>query len=119
MQGVLPVQTISEKEFRERLEEKLTGLRGKYKSVSGPGRSGAIASVYASHFLRVPWVPCVKIVAKELQPVLVIDTAMETGKTLKKAVRRVGTPAPPCYVYFEPPRVKFWYEKSASGQEGQ
>jgi len=53
-------------------------------------------------------------VPAKLLPVLVIDTAAETGQTLRKAARRTGAPdqaVSTLAVYVEPPRVRFWYEE--------
>lgn len=48
---------ISEIEFSNKLTEILSPLKGKFSYVTGPGRSGAISAVYASHFLDIPFVP--------------------------------------------------------------
>lgn len=104
---------VSEQEFREVFINKLKYLRDNHRLldntdyVTGPGRSGAIASVYASHFLGLPFVPYKhKIEGKRA---LVVDTAIESGATLRKASRLYGN-APIVYGFSEPPRVKFWYE---------
>lgn len=79
--------------------------------VTGPGRSGAIAAVYASHILRIPFVPYGAFAAEELGRVLIIDTARESGRTLRKADRRYQHRDPVVVAVFEePPRVTFWYE---------
>jgi predicted phosphoribosyltransferase len=101
---------ISEPEFRKALYEVLQPLRGRFKCVTGPGRSGAVASVYASHFLKIPWVPCRSVRSAKLHPVLVVDTAVMTGATLRKASRRVEAPCSVVAVYMEPPIIRFWYE---------
>jgi hypothetical protein len=76
--------------------------------VTGPGRSGAIASAYASHIMGIPFVPfkC-KIPGKR---VLIVDTAMQSGRTLRKASRLYGD-APYFFAFSEPPRLRFWYEE--------
>jgi len=82
--------------------------------VTGPGRSGAIASAYASHILGIPWIPDGARVPAKLWPVLVIDTAAQTGRTLRKAVRRTGVPEDQVCsvaVYAEPTRLRFWFEE--------
>jgi hypothetical protein len=51
------MEKITPDKFYQRMVEVLEPLRGKYKAVTGPGRSGAVASAYASHFLNIPWIP--------------------------------------------------------------
>lgn len=79
------------------------------KSVTGPGRSGAVASAIASHMLGVPFVPYGQNIPSKLYPVLVIDTAASTGATLRKAVKKyeVNGAVFGLAVFKEPPRVKF------------
>lgn len=106
--------TISEKEFHHKIRSKLnlTYPHTKFKSVTGPGRSGAIASAYASHILGVPWFPHHgSKPPDELRPILVIDTATQSGRTLRRAMRDVET-GYGIAVYVEPPRVRFWYERT-------
>lgn len=80
------------------------------RSVMGPGRSGAIASVYASHYLGAIWLPAaMRIVPRVLRPVLVIDTASQSGASLRKLASRVKAEYQ-LALFTEPPRVKFWYE---------
>lgn len=102
-------RVITEPEFATALRRRLliTGV----KSVTGPGRSGAIASVYASHMLGLPWIPYGDPCPQHLRPLLIVDTAMKTGRTMRKAYRRYedGT-AIGIAVFNEPPRVRFWYE---------
>jgi len=97
---------VSQSEFSERLEQVLDDLPP-IDYVTGPGRSGAIASVYASYMLRVPFVPYGSFIPD--QRALIVDTAINTGKTLRKASRHYGD-APFVYAFREPPRVHFWYE---------
>jgi hypothetical protein len=104
------MQVVSEQEFSKRLEVALFLQGGDAKSVTGPGRSGAIASVYASHKLSIPWIPYGQNVPDDLKPVLVIDTAELSGRTLRKAMRRYDTELG-LAVFKQPPRVKFWYER--------
>ncbi len=108
------MRSVSEQEFSEVFTSKLKHLRDNHRLlenvdyVTGPGRSGAIAAVYASHFLGLPFVPYKhKIEGKRA---LVVDTAIESGATLRKASRLYGN-APIVYGFSEPPRVKFWYEE--------
>jgi hypothetical protein len=103
---------ISEQDF----SIELTKVLKEYKledvgSVTGPGRSGAIASVYASHLLRIPFIPYGSKIPTHLGRLLIIDTATESGATLRKAKRRYEYANPIVIaVYNEPPRVHFWYE---------
>ncbi len=77
-------------------------------SVTGPGRSGAIAAVYASHILGIPYG---QTPPQELGNLLIIDTAIESGETLKKAARKYCKYSHHILaLYQEPPRVAFWYE---------
>ena len=103
---------ISEQEFRERLESHLRPyeISNMFKSVSGPGRSGAIAAAYASHFLKVPFIPHGRAVPDKLRPHLVIDTATESRSTLRKSMRKAMTEYG-IALFIEPPRVRFWYER--------
>lgn len=107
---------INAETFRDRLVERLAPLKGRFRSVCGPGRSGAIASVYASHFLRIPWLPYRRqIVPMLLQPTLIIDTAIMSGATLRKATRKIIGPSETLALFVEPPRVRFWYEVERYG----
>lgn len=103
---------VSEQEFRERLVEVLAGadLSG-VGFVTGPGRSGAVAAVYASHMLGVPFVPYGSAGPTHLGRVLIVDTARKSGATMRRAGRRYEPANPILLVAFEePPRVAFWYE---------
>lgn len=101
---------IEEAEFAERLRKAVSGFT--FDAVTGPGRSGAVAAVYASYASHRPFVPFG-------QPypgvVLVIDTVCRSGKTLRKAVRRLerlGIETISLSVYGSPPeRHHFWYER--------
>jgi adenine/guanine phosphoribosyltransferase-like PRPP-binding protein len=108
------MRVITEPEFAARMGEIERELSEIYQAVpdyvTGPGRSGAIAAVYASHILRIPFVPF-----KSLCPgsALIVDTARESGRTIRKAAKwyydRDADPI--AWVAFEePPRVAFWYE---------
>jgi len=110
-------RVISETEFRERLYRDLKGVQA--GMVTGPGRSGAIASVYASHYLGIPWLPFNQDCPPNLRPLLIVDTAADSGRTLRKAVRRYEdhalvvagyTTVIAVALFIEPPRVRFWYE---------
>ena len=102
------MQVVSEEEFYSALVEKLKGVE--VKAVMGPGRSGSIASAYASHLLGVPFIPYGHRCPDHLKPLLVVDTATLTGRTLRKAANRYGDDCVVISVFEQPPRVKFWYE---------
>lgn len=100
--------TISEPEFAARLADRLCGVTA--RAVTGPGRSGAIASAYASHMLGIPFLPFGVPCPEHLRPLLIVDTARKSGATLRRAVRKCGEPCIIVYAFDEPPRVRFWYE---------
>lgn len=104
------MRTIPEPEFRARLAQMLASLP-EVGSVTGPGRSGAFAAVYASHLLGVPFIPYGSRCPVHLGRLLIVDTARESGATLRKAERRYRDADPVVVAcYEEPPRVAFWYE---------
>lgn len=111
-------RVVQEEEFRKVFVSKLDKMMNywlgyggeRFDFVTGPGRSGAIASVYASHHLGVPFVPYKN---KPDGTFLVVDTAVLTGATIRKASRYYNN-APVCYAYTQGrdhDRVKFWYEE--------
>ena len=108
----MTARIVSEPEFRARLVEILAALPADdIGSVTGPGRSGAVAAVYASHLLGVPFIPYGSPCPTHLGRLLIIDTARENGATLRKAERRYAEAQPVVVACFEePPRVAFWYE---------
>lgn len=80
--------------------------------MTGPGRSGAIASVYVSHFLKVPFVPYGTKLPDGKIGLMIVDTAINSGRTMRKAVRKYDKHMPMIqWFYDEPPRVRFWYER--------
>jgi hypothetical protein len=102
---------VSEQEFRQALYAALDQYKGIVRSVVGPKRSGAVASVYAAHYLGAEWLPCTtRDVPDCLRPVLVVDTARRTGRSIRKMVRRVKAEHA-AWAIDEPPNRKFWYEK--------
>ncbi|CAH1665655.1 MULTISPECIES: hypothetical protein [unclassified Chelatococcus] len=104
------MRIVTESEFAERLRRVLTALPA-VGSVTGPGRSGAVAAVYASHQLHIPFIPYGATAPVHLGRILIIDTARESGSTLRKAARRYEAANPVVVACFEePPRVAFWYE---------
>lgn len=106
------MRIVGEQEFRAtvrvRLEREDLALIG---SVTGPGRSGAVAAVYASHILGIPFIPFGSPCPSDLGDLLIVDTATESGKTLRKAAKRYAQNNPTVIAFYhEPPRVAFWYE---------
>lgn len=105
---------VSEEEFVEVLSLKLKELKFKPKAVTGPGRSGAIASAYASHMLGVPFLAFATFCTHPLRPLLVVDTARKSGRTIKQALALYHYAKPSAiWAFDEPPRVIFWYEAKA------
>lgn len=102
------MRVVSENEFAERIRQALEGVDA--DCVTGPGRSGAVAAVYASHILGIPYIPMGSPKPPGLDRLLLIDTAEETGRTMKKARRKYPSPVIMLTIYKEPPRVCFWYE---------
>ena len=95
-------------EFTATLYDVLDGCTA--KAVTGPGRSGAIAAVHASHRLGIPFIPFGN--KTPIRPLLIVDTAVESGHTMRKAYRKYGGKDVELRAAFhEPPRVKFWYER--------
>ena len=104
-------RVICESEFSQRIAQIIGEVPDDCGWVTGPGRSGALASVYASHLLHIPFVPYGSAAPLNLGRVLIVDTARESGSTLRKAERRYRDHDPFIWVGFEePPRVSFWYE---------
>lgn len=105
------MRIIGEAEFNVRIREVLTSGYPDVGCVTGPGRSGAVAAVYASHILRVPFIPFGSRCPTKLGRLLIVDTATESGQTLRKAVCKYKDANPIALACFhEPPRVAFWYE---------
>jgi len=105
-------RVVSPDEFVAVLRDRLAGVQA--RAVVGPGRSGAVASVYASHMLGIPFLPYGTKCPDHLRPLLVVDTARKSGATLRKAERYYGDgDTVTVWVFDEPPRVRFWYEREA------
>ena len=104
------MRIITEVEFALRMAGVLMGLPP-VGFVTGPGRSGAVAAVYASHLLGAPFIPYGSFAPAHLGRALLVDTARESGETMRKAARKYSASNPVVVVAFEePPRVAFWYE---------
>jgi hypothetical protein len=90
--------------------------------VTGPGRSGAIASVYASHFWGAAFLPFGEIPDCEPGNLLVVDTATKSGRTLRGAAVRY--PGCRSFAFYDESssglseRVYFWYEGRANDPAG-
>ena len=105
------MRIVSETEFSDAIRMRLLGVKA--RAVVGPGRSGAVASVYASHILGIPFIPYGTECPEHLRPLLIVDTARKSGATLRKAERRYGGDCVVVHVFDEPPRLRFWYEPEA------
>lgn len=104
------MRIVTESEFADAIRAALADGYDDAGWVTGPGRSGAVAAVYASHILHIPFVPFGRAALNLGRP-LIVDTARESGATMRKALRRYERMAPlECVVFEEPPRVAFWYE---------
>ncbi len=106
------MRIVTEAEFAARIIEIAQDSDALARAwVTGPGRSGAVAAVYASHILAIPFVPYGSFAGEYLGDVLIVDTARESGRTMRKAAHRYRHRNPFLWVGFEePPRVAFWYE---------
>ena len=109
-------RVVSEAEFSSVMRLKLMGVQA--RAVVGPSRSGAVASVYASHMLGIPFLPYGVPCPAHLRPLLIVDTARKSGATLRKAERKYGDgECVTVWCFDEPPRVRFWYESDARCQD--
>ena len=102
---------VAWEEFETRAKEVLEPYRGKFKSVTGPKRSGAIASVFASHYLGLVWFPYGREIPSILKPSLIIDTAIMSGRSLRRCKKMVGEDCEMVALFKEPPVVSFFYER--------
>lgn len=112
------MKIVSEPEFQARFREVLIQYMANsnrvFGYVTGPGRSGAVAAVYASHMVPgLHFIPYgVQIKGKNAPQVLVVDTVTKTGAT----VRRAGRQYDDCFcVAFDGSQERhvFWYEAKA------
>lgn len=111
------MRIIDEREFSAEIHCALVDLASSEDigSVMGPGRSGAVAAVYASHILGVPFIPQGASAPVKLGRLLLIDTASESGATLRKIARKYEYANPITLAIYdekvpEVGRVAFWYE---------
>lgn len=112
------MRVVEELEFAECIQRVLYEDRLRLDAVgcvTGPGRSGAIAAVYASHILGVPFIPYGQKAPRELGRLLIVDTASLTGKTMRKARKKYEDETPMWLVIYDEKdagigRVSFWYE---------
>lgn len=111
-------EPVDEEWFRARLYYKLEVYKykhGPFTFVTGPGRSGAVAAVYASHYLGVPYIPPK---FRQASTALVVDTARLSGKTIRKCASWHGTEHM-LWAFDEVPGhyYKFWYEDVSFNRE--
>lgn len=104
---------VSEPEFSTMVAEALKDVE-KPDFIVGPGRSGAIAAVYASYRLHRPFVPFGHPGGPEGSKVLVIDTVSMSGRTIRKAAARYERMGYVVMALTVVPRNQkrhhFWYE---------
>lgn len=106
---------IEEKEFSERLSMLLLETTFDPDFVTGPGRSGSVAAVYASYILGRPFIPYGA--TPPGRKILVVDTASMSGRTIRKAVskyERQGYETVGLVAYESDDRHHFWYERLAA-----
>jgi adenine/guanine phosphoribosyltransferase-like PRPP-binding protein len=109
---------MHEIEWRELFYAKLDDVSYmEFDYVTGPGRSGAIASVYASHYLGIPFKPHKAGKVNAGDKVLIVDTVEYTGSTLRKSKSWHENQGASCTVVFAIKEsrghyFKMWYEKN-------
>jgi adenine/guanine phosphoribosyltransferase-like PRPP-binding protein len=109
-------QRMTEQEWREHFFRALDDIEAsQFDFVTGAGRSGAVAAVYASHYLGLPFKPHKSGNYTDDSAVLIVDTVEYTGKTLRKAkswYERKGLIAVTAYAIKEEHGhyFKMWYE---------
>lgn len=103
---------VSETNFKQRMIEKMKTFNlSQYKFVTGPGRSGAIASVYVSHYYNLTFINYKSNISDEFKSkVLVVDTAEKTGRTVRKAAKIYNNEYVTFFNGAELHHI-FWYEK--------
>lgn len=111
---------VEEPEFAARMAAVTELARPDF--VTGPGRSGAVAAVYASYALGVPFLPWMDEPAA-LRPgnrVLIVDTASMSGRTMRRATNRylgLGYEVDSFVAFDErEQRHHFWFERMATVQ---
>lgn len=123
---------VTERQFTAKLASALETLdrahydgRAPFAFVTGPGRSGAIAAVYASHMLGIPFLPFKAPIEAQVgkDRLLFIDTAVWSGETLKKGsafYASRGFRVKQLFVFDEridQTRRIFWYEAGYQTQD--
>lgn len=109
-------ERMSEENWRTEFYASLDKLDpSKYDFVTGAGRSGAVAAVYASHYLGLNFKPHKSGNYHDDKSVLIVDTVEYTGKTLRKAkswYERRGLIASTAFAIKESRGhyFKMWYE---------
>lgn len=110
-------ERMTEEEWRTVFLSKLDKeAYGDYTFVTGAGRSGAVAAVYASHHLGIPYIPHKAGNYLSGGRVLVVDTVEYTGKTLRKAQKWYAKRGLQTQAIFGVKETrghyfKMWYEK--------
>lgn len=80
-------QPMTEQEWRVKFFAALDQVENvRFDFVTGPGRSGHVAAVYASHYLGMPFKPHKAGNYDNDRSCLVVDTVEYTGGTIRKAV---------------------------------
>lgn len=104
---------ITEPEFVTQLRETLADpVYATVASVTGPGRSGAMASIYASQLLDIEYVPCGRE-PRTGGPILLIDVADTTMYGLNKLAKRYKDyDQVLCLVFEVEKSVPMWFELS-------
>ena len=100
---------ITEEQFKASMQESIRDLKGRVLFVTGPGRSGAIAAVYASYYLGASFVPFGQPVPNK-GTILIIDTIEQSGKTLRKANKKYPDAIVMSVRGKKPTREHFWFE---------
>lgn len=103
---------ISEADFIDRLKLVLEDPEFSHAEwVTGPGRTGAMAAIYASHILNVSFV------AYGHRPkangyVLVMDILNDNPRTMRRALKHYDICRPiPCIVFPEIENEGLWFEQ--------
>lgn len=73
--------------------------------------AGFLFLLAAEAILGVPFIPFGQMLPPELGRMLIVDTAIQSRRTLRKAAGKYGEANPQILAVFaEPPRITFWYE---------
>lgn len=111
-------ERMSEEEWRLKFYaelDKVKDIAARFDFVTGPGRSGAVAAVYASHYLSIPYKPHKAGNYEVDNWALIVDTVEYTGRTLRQAgnwYRKQGLSTQTVFAIKETKGhyYKMWYE---------